>query len=132
LTFALDVVRCRRKLADKNGNPIPNGPTGIPILGSFLYLFFCTCRLMNRLQDSFPFLTHYSELTLRHWAKIFGLLYSMWLENQLFVVVSDPNIAKDLMVTNGAIFSSRKEMFIKSQTVFARRGITATPYNDRW
>jgi hypothetical protein len=23
-------------------------------------------------------------------------------------------------------------MFIKSQTVFAGRGITATPYNDRW
>lgn len=36
------------------------------------------------------------------------------------------------MVTNGAVFSSRKEMFIKSQTVFAGRGITATPYNNRW
>ncbi|KAG8533421.1 uncharacterized protein KY384_002204 [Bacidia gigantensis] len=36
------------------------------------------------------------------------------------------------MVTNGNIFSSRKEMFIKSQTIFAGRGITATPYNDRW
>jgi hypothetical protein len=56
----------------------------------------------------------------------------MWLGNQLFVVISDPNIVKDLMVTNGVIFSSRKEMFIKSQTVFAGRGITATPYNDRW
>lgn len=56
----------------------------------------------------------------------------MWLGNQLFVIVSDPGIAKDLMVTNGAVFSSRKEMFIKSQIVFAGRGITATPYNDRW
>lgn len=36
------------------------------------------------------------------------------------------------MITHGAVFSSRKEMFIKSQTVFAGRGITATPYNDRW
>ena len=56
----------------------------------------------------------------------------MWLGDQLFVIVSNPKIAKDLMVTNGAIFSSRKEMFIKSQTIFAGRGITATPYNDRW
>ena len=48
------------------------------------------------------------------------------------MVVSDPSIAKDLMVTNGAVFSSRKEMFIKNQRVFAGRGITATPYNDRW
>jgi hypothetical protein len=56
----------------------------------------------------------------------------MWLGNQLFVIISDPQVAKDLMVTNGNVFSSRKEMYIKSQTVFAGRGITATPYNDRW
>ncbi|KAK7464944.1 hypothetical protein VKT23_006152 [Stygiomarasmius scandens] len=36
------------------------------------------------------------------------------------------------MVVNGSIFSSRKEMFLKSQIIFAGRGITATPYNDRW
>lgn len=77
-------------------------------------------------------MTQYPELTLDYWAKKFGNLYSVWLGNQLFVIVSDPAIAKDLMVTNGAVFSSRKEMFIKSQTVFAGRGITATPYNDRW
>ncbi|KAI1499934.1 cytochrome P450 [Biscogniauxia marginata] len=102
------------KLSDDLGNQIPKGPVGLPIVGSF------------------PFLTHYPELTLHKWAKKFGSLYSMWLGNQLFVVISSPTIAKDLMVTNGAVFSSRKEMFIKSQTVFAGRGITATPYNDRW
>lgn len=59
-------------------------------------------------------------------------MYSMRLGNQLFVVVSDPQIVKDLVVTNGAIFSSRKEMFMKSQIIFARRGITATPYNETW
>ena len=81
---------------------------------------------------SFPFLTRYPELTLDYWAKKFGDMYSIWLGNQLFVVVSDPKIIKDLMVTNGAVFSSRKEMFIKSQTIFKGRGITATPYNERW
>lgn len=81
---------------------------------------------------SFPFLTHFPERTLDLWAKKFGDLYSVWLGNQLFVIISDPTIAKDLMVTNGAVFSGRKEMFIKSQTVFAGRGITATPYNSRW
>ena len=77
-------------------------------------------------------MTHYPEKTLDRWAKQYGDLYSIWLGNQLFVIVSDANIAKDLMVTNGSIFSGRKEMFVKSQTVFAGRGITATPYNDRW
>ncbi|KAJ3890193.1 cytochrome P450 [Lentinula edodes] len=101
-------------LRDKNGNGIPAGPRGLPLLGSF------------------PFLTQYPELTLDYWAKKFGDMYSIWLGNQLFVIISSPAIVKDLIVTNGAVFSSRKEMFIKSQTVFAGRGITATPYNDRW
>jgi hypothetical protein len=52
--------------------------------------------------------------------------------NQLFVVISDARIAKDLLVSNGAIFSSRKQYFIKSQTILRGRGITATPYNDKW
>lgn len=77
-------------------------------------------------------MTHYPELMLDKWAERFGSLYSLWLGNQLFIIISSPEIAKDLMITNGAVFSSRKEMFIKSQTVFAGRGITATPYNDRW
>ncbi|KAI1128352.1 cytochrome P450 [Nemania abortiva] len=98
----------------RRGQLLPSGPKGVPFLGSF------------------PFLTHYPELVLDKWAKRFGSLYSLWLGNQLFVIISSPEIAKDLMVTNGSVFSSRKEMFIKSQTVFAGRGITATPYNDRW
>ncbi|KAI9878768.1 MAG: hypothetical protein M1830_010570 [Pleopsidium flavum] len=103
-----------QSLVDKHGNGIPKGPWGLPIVGSF------------------PFLTQYPELTLDSWSKKFGNLFSMWLGNQLFVIVSDPAIAKDLMVTNGSIFSSRKELFIKSQTVFSVRGVTATPYNDKW
>ncbi|KAF7332959.1 Cytochrome P450 [Mycena venus] len=123
LTFAVTTVAALclfsasffgSSLFDKDGNSIPAGPKGLPILGSF------------------PFLTQYPELTLDRWAKKFGDLYSVWLGNQLFVIVSSPAIVKDLIVTNGAVFSSRKEMFIKSQTVFAGRGITATPYNDRW
>ena len=81
---------------------------------------------------SLPFLTNYPELALHKWAKKFGPLYSMWLGDQLFCVVSDPQIVKDLVITNGAIFSSRKEMFMKSKIIFVRRGITATPYDETW
>ena len=56
----------------------------------------------------------------------------MWLGNQLFVIVAEASTAKDLMVTNGNVFSSRKEMVLKSQTIFVGRGITATPYNNIW
>ncbi|KAJ3576647.1 hypothetical protein NP233_g278 [Leucocoprinus birnbaumii] len=103
-----------RSGTSKNAKHIPPGPLGLPVVGSF------------------PFLTHYPELTLDYWAKRYGPLYSLWLGNQRFMIISDPIIAKDLMVTNGAVFSSRKEMFLKSQVIFAGRGITATPYNDKW
>jgi hypothetical protein len=52
--------------------------------------------------------------------------------NQLFVVISDARIAKDLLVSNGAIFSSRMPYHIKNQTVLRGRSITAMPYNDKW
>ena len=93
---------------------IPSGPWGFPLVGSF------------------PMLTAYPERTLDRWARKYGELYSVRLGNQLFAIVSSPRVAKDLMVTNGSVFSDRKEMFVKSQTVFVGRGITATPYNDRW
>jgi hypothetical protein len=52
--------------------------------------------------------------------------------NQLFVVISDAHIAKDLLVNHGAIFSSRKQYFMKSQMILHGLAITATPYNDTW
>jgi cytochrome P450 len=52
--------------------------------------------------------------------------------SQLFVVISDTRIAKDLLISNGAIFSSRKQYFIKSQTILRGRSITSTAYNDKW
>ena len=81
---------------------------------------------------SFLFLSRYPELTLDRWAKRFGPLYSMWLGNQLVVVLSDPLVVKDLLISNGSVFSSRKEMFIKSKTIFVGRGITVMPYGARW
>ncbi len=66
------------------------------------------------------------------WAQKYGPLFSLFLGIQLFVVISDPRIAHDLLVTNGRIFSSRKEYFIKNQTILRGRAITSTPYGDTW
>jgi hypothetical protein len=52
--------------------------------------------------------------------------------DQLFVVISDARIAKDLLVSNGAIFSSRKPYFMKSQMILRGRALTSTPYNATW
>jgi hypothetical protein len=80
----------------------------------------------------YAFLRRYPERALRAWARTYGPLFSVWMGNQLFVVVSDARIAKDLLVSNGSIFSSRKQYFMKNQTILRGRAITATPYNDTW
>jgi hypothetical protein len=99
----------RRNLEDKNGHSIPPGP---PL--------------------RYPYLRRCPERALQAWSKTYGPLFSVWIGNQLFVVISDARIAKDLLVSNGAVFSSRKQYFIKSQTILRGRAITATAYNDKW
>jgi len=99
----------RKNLEDKHGHPIPPGP---PI--------------------RYPFLRRHAERSLRAWSLTYGPLFSLWMGNQLFVVISDARIAKDLLVSNSSIFSSRKQYFIKCQTILRGRGITVTPYNDKW
>ena len=74
----------------------------------------------------------YPELSLHRWAKTYGPIYSFMIGNQRFVILSDPHVVKDILVTNGAIFSSRKEMFLKVQTILVHRGITASGYNETW
>ncbi|KAH9991551.1 cytochrome P450 [Russula vinacea] len=97
-------------ITDKqDGHPIPPGP---PL--RYAYLRRCP------------------ELALQAWSRTYGPLFSVWMGNQLFVVISNARIAKDLLVSNGAIFSSRKQYFIKSQTILRGRAITAAPYNDKW
>jgi hypothetical protein len=99
----------RRNLKDNDGHPIPPGPP-------FRY----------------PYLRRCPELALRAWSKTYGPLFSVWMGDQLFVIISDVRITKDLLVSNGAIFSSRKQYFIKSRTILRGRSITSTAYNDKW
>ncbi|KIK62698.1 hypothetical protein GYMLUDRAFT_197806 [Collybiopsis luxurians FD-317 M1] len=96
-------------MADAEGNPIPPGPN-----------------------TRYFFLRRYPERALHAWQKQYGGLFSVWMGTQLFVVISDPKIAKDLLVTNGAIFSSRKRYFMKNQMILHGRAITASEYGETW
>jgi len=99
----------RSNMVNRDGYPIPPGP-------------------LRR----FAFLGKYPERALHAWAQKFGPIFSLFVGDQLFIVISDSQIAHDLFVKNGKIFSSRKEYFIKNQTVFRGRGVTSTPYGDTW
>ena len=80
----------------------------------------------------YTYLMKYPELSLHRWAKQYGPIVSFVIGNQRFIVLSDPHVVKDLLITNGTIFSSRKDTFIKARTILKNRGITATGYNDLW
>jgi hypothetical protein len=99
----------RRNIRDKDGNPIPPGP------------------LLRR-----AVIRPYPERVLRDWSRTYGPLFSVWMGDQLFVVISDARIAKDLLVSNGVIFSSRKPYFMNSQMMLRGLSVAATPYNDTW
>ncbi|KAF9003881.1 cytochrome P450 [Cyathus striatus] len=94
---------------DKNGNVLPPGPA-----------------------IRYAFLRKYPELALNVWAKTYGPLFSIWMGSQLFVVISDPHVARELLVTNGAVFSSRKKYFMKNQIILNGRAITPSQYGEKW
>ncbi|KAJ7122896.1 cytochrome P450 [Mycena epipterygia] len=99
----------RKNVVSAAGTPIPPGP------------------LLR-----YAFLRKYPERALHRWAQTYGPLFSVWMGDQLFIVISDPKVARDLLVTQGTIFSSRKRYFMKNQTILAGRAITASEYDDTW
>ena len=102
-------ILLRKWICDKDGNTLPPGP---PI--------------------RYAFLRKYPELSVDYWAKKYGPLFSIWMGSQLFVVISDPHIARDLLVVNGTTFSSRKRYFLKNQVILRGRAIAASEYGERW
>ncbi|KIJ41518.1 hypothetical protein M422DRAFT_60430 [Sphaerobolus stellatus SS14] len=99
----------RKNLIDKAGHPIPPGP---PL--------------------RYAFLRQYPERALHVWGQKYGSIFSVWMAKQLFVVINDPKVARDLLVVHGANFSSRWSYFMKNQTILAGGAITAAGYNDSW
>ena len=107
--YFLSPILLRKTIYDKGGNALPPGP---PIRYAFLHKF--------------------PELSVNYWAKKYGPLFSIWMGSQLFVFISDPHIARDLLVVNGAIFSSRKRYFVKNQVIIRGRSIAASVYGEMW
>jgi hypothetical protein len=114
----------------KEGNKtIPRGPRGLPYVGM--------CRISSSLKDltfttgSFFQVYKNPAKVLHQWAKKYGSLYSVWLGNQLFLVISDPEIVRDLIIQQGATSASRKVYYLNG-IVAAGRAVITTPYGQRW
>ena len=99
----------RRNIVDASGRPIPPGPW-----------------------RRYASLRTYPERVLHRWTKIYGHIYSIFMGDQLVIVVAHPQVAQDLLVDKGSIFSSRKGYFTKDETLLHHLSITGSPYNQTW
>lgn len=109
MVYMIVPLLLRKNVRDKHGHAIPPGP------------------LLR-----YAFLRKYPERSIHAWALKYGSMFSLWMGNQLVVVINDPHVARDLLVNNGAIFSSRKRYFMKNQTILNGLAVTSSQYDDTW
>ncbi|KAF9624069.1 hypothetical protein IFM89_007767 [Coptis chinensis] len=98
----------------KNWHNAPPGPTGWPILG---YLPYLTDRLH---EDLF------------HLAKTYGPLYSLKMGQKPVIVVSSPEITKEILKNQDATFSSRTITEAVRCVTYDATSLVFVPYGARW
>ncbi|PVI03088.1 cytochrome P450 [Periconia macrospinosa] len=107
----------RRVLASKgNGRPLPPGPKGVPIVGN-----------VNDLPKP-------GELEYKHWLKLkdeYGPISSITVMGNTFIIISDPQIALDLMRDRSNVYSSRPGMTF-SNMIGWNNATALVPYTSTW
>ncbi|XP_077216244.1 desmethyl-deoxy-podophyllotoxin synthase-like [Tasmannia lanceolata] len=102
----------------KTQNPVPKlppGPRNFPIIGS-----------LHHLLGSLP---HYSLMNL---AKKHGPLMHLKLGQVSTIVISSPEVAREIMKTYDLNFSNRPPLFLAQVSLYNQRDIVFAPYGDYW
>lgn len=94
---------------------MPPGPTPLPFLGNKF-----------QLPKSKPWI-HFQE-----WAKVYGPIFTIWIGRKPTIVISDPNIAVDLMEKRSTKYSSRPRMVAMGEILWDGASILVQPYGKEW
>ncbi|KAF2853760.1 cytochrome P450 [Plenodomus tracheiphilus IPT5] len=94
---------------------MPPGPTPLPFIG-------------NRfdLPRSKPW------IQFEQWSKVYGPIFTIWIGRKPTVVVSDPNIAVELMEKRSTKYSSRPRMVAMGEILWDGASILVQPYGKEW
>jgi len=94
---------------------MPPGPTPLPFLGNKL-----------QLPKSKPW------IEFQRWSKIYGPIFTIWIGRKPTVVISDPNIAVELMEKRSTKYSSRPRMVVMGEILWDNASILVQPYGKEW
>ncbi|CAN9182602.1 unnamed protein product [Alternaria alternata] len=94
---------------------MPPGPTPLPFLGNKL-----------QLPKSKPW------IQFQEWSKIYGPIFTIWIGRKPTVVISDPNIAVELMEKRSTKYSSRPRMVAMGEILWDNASILVQPYGKEW
>ncbi|TVY47716.1 O-methylsterigmatocystin oxidoreductase [Lachnellula occidentalis] len=111
------ILRLLRSKSD--GRPLPPGPKGLPVLGN-----------INDLPKP-------NEPEWQHWLQhkdLYGPISSVTILGQTMVIISDPEVAFELMRDRSAIHSSRPGQIFSGEipSVGWKNATAMSPYNDTW
>ncbi|CAI0551532.1 unnamed protein product [Linum tenue] len=104
------VKRSNKKLA-----PLPPGPLGLPILGYIPFL------------NGAPIHRKFAELSAKY-----GPIFKIWVGSQLYVVVSSPALAKQVLRDNESVFSSRELPLVGRICTYGGLDLACLPMGPDW
>ncbi|XP_065858897.1 flavonoid 3',5'-hydroxylase 1-like [Euphorbia lathyris] len=101
-------------IVKKSKDQLPPGPRGLPVLG---YL---------------PFLGTFLHKNFTQLAAKYGPIYKLWLGNKLYVVISSPYLAKQVLRDNDKIFANHEPTLAAKIISYGGNGIAFRLYDPEW
>jgi cytochrome P450 len=94
---------------------LPPGPTPIPFIGNKLDI-----------PESQPW------VQFEKWSKQYGPVFTLWIGRKPTLIISDPQIAVDLMEKRSNKYSSRPRMVVMGEVYNGNSSILTQPYGKAW
>lgn len=94
---------------------LPPGPTPLPFFG-----------------NKFIIPTSSPWIQFEEWSRIYGPIFTIWIGRRPTIIISDPNVAVDLLEKRSNKFSSRPRFVVMGELYWDNAGILVQPYGKEW